>query len=260
MSTLFFQNSNQQRAGGAAAGNAPTTTTSVAASLSAQTPPSAAVASVPMATSSTTMPPPANRSRAPSDFDLRLMPHDRIVRRNLHPWSVHHSLPTSSWIATICRPDTAGSSDPMSPNGTRLRYVQFSFPTEREARKFCQAYTPPKPVAGGTCKNCNAISTHRHCKNCGVPLCERCSIRWGSRMVPKTYLNSAAFGANGHHHGGGHITVRVCKSCDWLSNAFCLSLLQGRYQDALTIHGTVRVLAICYLFFCIKRVLLTLSI
>jgi len=61
-------------------------------------------------------------------------------------------------------------------------------------------------------------------------------------MVPKTYLNfgSNNGGASAVASGGHHVTVKVCKSCDWLSNAFCLSLLQGRYQDALTIHETVR--------------------
>jgi len=135
-------------------------------------------------------------------------------------------------------------NNPTTPSGggagPRLRYVQFSFPTEREARKFCQAYAPPKPLAGNACRVCDQrltasnSSSHggRHCRNCGVPLCERCSIRWGSRMIPKTYLVAESAPPR---------TVRVCKSCDWLSNAFCLSLLQGRYEDALVIHGTVRI-------------------
>ena len=44
-------------------------------------------------------------------------------------------------------------------------------------------------------------------------------------MIPKTYVHPA-------YHAQ---TVRVCKSCDWLSNAFCLALLQGRFQDAVKI-------------------------
>jgi len=207
---------------GVAAGPAPS---AIVSNPVVPSPPASPMQTTTDETSSTVM----NRSRAPSDFDLRLMPHDRIVRRTLHPWSVHHSLPASAWIATISRPEVS----PNDPFGApRLRYVQFPFPSERDARKFCHAYTPPKPVPGNTCRICNNPQTnsHRNCRNCGVPLCDRCSIRWGSRMVPKTYFHTA---------GGTH-TVRVCKSCDWLSNAFCLSLLQGRYHDALVIHGTVR--------------------
>lgn len=189
-----------------------------------------------------------NRSRAPSDFDLRLMPHDKIVKRTLFPWSVHHSLPTSNWIATISRPESFLSpslpNDPNSNTTTTVRYTQFSFPTEREARKFSLSYAPPKPIPSvdGTCRMCGGGGSssgpgagHQHsrllrsCRNCGVSLCDRCSCRWDKRMLPKTYLASSSSAG----------TVRVCKSCDWLSNAFCLSLLQGRYQDALTIHGTV---------------------
>jgi hypothetical protein len=31
-------------------------------------------------------------------------------------------------------------------------------------------------------------------------------------------------------------TVRACKSCDWLSNAFCMALLQGQHNNAVLIH------------------------
>jgi hypothetical protein len=40
-------------------------------------------------------------------------------------------------------------------------------------------------------------------------------------MIPKTYINSAQ-----------SLTVRVCKTCDWFSNAFCIALLQGKVEEA----------------------------
>lgn len=72
-----------------------------------------------------------------SDFSIELMPSDKIVKRELHPWTVHHSVSTSNWIATICRPVDN------SPN-SKTRHAQFVFPSERDARKFCHAYAPPK--------------------------------------------------------------------------------------------------------------------
>lgn len=210
-----------------------------------------------------------SRSRTSSDFDLSLMPKESIVKRTLHSYSVHYSntavahstmsngrcisphgtaVPMTSegtsnsggcWIATIGRPEYSGRS----PVPT-LKYSQYACATEREAKKLCQAYAPPKMVTGTTCRICSTRPLQKHCRNCGVPICDRCSIKWGSKMVPKTYLTSLPLTVSeGHSHpSGGTATVssvRVCKSCDWLSNAFCLALLQGRYQDALTLHATV---------------------
>ena len=47
-------------------------------------------------------------------------------------------------------------------------------------------------------------------------------------MIPKTYV----------HAGYLPQVVRVCSSCQWLSNAFCLALLKGRFQDAVRIFET----------------------
>jgi hypothetical protein len=46
-------------------------------------------------------------------------------------------------------------------------------------------------------------------------------------MIPKTYVVYPT------------TWVRVCQACDWLSNAFCMALLQGRYEDAVSLYGTV---------------------
>ena len=164
------------------------------------------------------------RSPSPtSGFHISLIPNDRIFKRSLMPWSVHHSGVTKKWIATITRPD--------SNNADNIRRIQFPFRSEREARKFCKAYAPPRIMSGTVCQLClkapkkNALI--RNCRNCGVCVCDACSTRWGSSMVPKTYANRTAQ------------TLRVCTSCDWLSNAFCMALLQGRHQDVLRLYETV---------------------
>ena len=164
------------------------------------------------------------RTHSGSRFDVLSMP-TAIHRRTLHQYSVHCSPTTGNWIATITRGGGDGYSE-------ARRTVQFPFKSEREARKFAKSYTPPKMLPeSSACMVCNSNFDHRNrahfCRNCGVCVCDGCSCRWGIRMVPKTYANTP--------HS---LTVRVCSSCDWLSNAFCLALLQGRSDDAKQLFDT----------------------
>jgi hypothetical protein len=170
------------------------------------------------------------RNRRVSCFDATRMPADSIRKRELHAFSVHYSVATSKWIATLVRPN----SD-CSHSDDKRRCVSFPFAAERDARKFGLHYSPPKHQTNATlCVCCNIPfsdeSKYRafNCRNCGSQVCDKCSTRWGIRMIPKTYLcnqNSA-------------MTVRVCKSCDWLSNAFCMALLRGSYHDATRFNAT----------------------
>jgi len=167
-------------------------------------------------------------NRRASCFDLVSMPTAQIRKRELHAFSVHYSMATSKWVATLARP-TFESSD------EKRRCTTFSFTTEREARKFGKAYSPPKMMTGATTCVCCALPFDSeqnkgpfHCRNCGSQVCDSCSTRWSIRMVPKTYLQ----------HSSSASTVRACKSCAWLSNAFCLALLRGNYDDALRCHET----------------------
>lgn len=180
--------------------------------------------SQPVDTSEQNMP---RNNRRVSCFDAALMPVDSIRKRELHSFSVHYSLATSKWIATLVRP--------LELCDEKRRCVSFSFATEREARKFAKVYSPPKMMTNASrCVCCSipfsddAKARPFNCRNCGSQVCDKCSTRWGIRMIPKTYLanpNSA-------------MTVRVCKSCDWLSNAFCMALLRGSLPDALRFHAT----------------------
>ena len=169
-----------------------------------------------------------NSPRQVSCFDPAFMPTEAIRKRELYAFSVHYSIATSKWIATLARPSPETSDE-------KRRCVGFPFTTEREARKFAKAYSPPKMLSGNTTCLCCATPFAGeqnkgpfNCRNCGSQVCDSCSTRWGVRMVPKTYLQ--------HSHSAS--TVRACKSCDWLSNAFCMALLRGNYDDALRCHAS----------------------
>lgn len=163
------------------------------------------------------------RGRRVSCFDVSLMRDNTIHKRELQSFSVHFSVATSKWIATLPRPDRSGED--------KRGCVSFPFPTERDARKFGKAYAPPKMVTNkANCMLCSvsfdAKCRPHNCRNCGALTCDKCSTRWGIRMLPKTYLSNPL----------GAMTVRVCKSCDWLSNAFCMALIKGSYEDATHIQ------------------------
>ena len=101
-------------------------------------------------------------------FELEYMPVDKIKRRVLHPSSVHYSLPSHCWIATIYRlPDSHSSEQ------HRARYSQFEFALEADAKQFAKAYSPPKmDELNDNCFICkdvfNAKLRALNCRNCGV--------------------------------------------------------------------------------------------
>lgn len=163
-----------------------------------------------------------------SSFDVSLMPSSTIHKRILHSYSVHFS--SGRWIATF--PKVVEGEQQMD-SAAGKRCIQTCFRSESEAKKFAKAFTPPKMMTptSPTCCVCTVPFNTRirphNCRNCGVVICDKCSTRWGIRQIPKTYVM--------HSHA---LTVRVCKSCDWLSNAFCMALLQGKYEDAVKVFDT----------------------
>jgi len=177
--------------------------------------------------------------RTVSCYDASRMPEGAIRKRELHSFSVHYSMAsfsvhysmaTAKWVATLVRPSNTNDSSSGSAVGGPGRCASFSFTSEREARNFAKCYSPPKMVQGATtCLICSAAFGRKlrscNCRNCGSAICDKCSCRWGIKMVPRTFLPSIS-----------SLTVRVCKSCDWLTNAFCMALLQGNYANAVKLH------------------------
>lgn len=128
------------------------------------------------------------RSARVSCFDASLLPTDKVRKRELHAFSVHYSLATSKWIATIPRPCASISR---SDNKPSVR--SFPFDHERDARKFAKFYTPPKMMTDA--KNCtvcccsfNAKGASFNCRNCGSQICDKCSVRWGYEWCQKPIL------------------------------------------------------------------------
>ena len=172
----------------------------------------------------------SNDDSAHSLFQIDRLHGMPINKRILNPFSVHYSLSSSCWIATITISRGCNNTE---SNSEFNKTACFEFSSEGEAKKFCKSYSKPKMLpASLNCFICKDAFTSKvrpcNCRNCGVCICDKCTARWGARMIPKTYVNAAY---------QPHM-VRVCTSCDWLSNAFCLALLQGRYQDAVKIFDS----------------------
>jgi hypothetical protein len=159
-------------------------------------------------------------------FDVACMPQG-IQPRKLEQYSVHHNTVTRLWIVTMAR------SERTEPSGLNVKKtMSFKFSSENEAKKFAKACAPPKMlIATDTCQICSSTFNARlrpcWCRNCGHPICDKCSTRWAIRMFPITYVSQQS------------LTARVCTSCDWLKNSFCIILLTGgSLQDAKTLFDT----------------------
>lgn len=76
-----------------------------------------------------------------SSFQVEMMPVNHIRRRDLYPYSVHYSLPSSCWIATIVRRYLGNSA--VGEANNKPRYSQFEFASEGEAKRFCKGILTP---------------------------------------------------------------------------------------------------------------------
>merc|ERR1740124_286498 len=65
-----------------------------------------------------------------------------------------------------------------------------------------------------------------HCRNCGVCICNSCTTHWKKLMIPQTY------------NAKNKRSVRVCKTCNYLSTAFRHALVCGNYELANSIYMT----------------------
>ena len=144
--------------------------------------------------------------------------------------TVYHNKATNFWVATINTNQRGVAKNPERAN----KYLKaFSFATEQEARESAIVNAPPKMIPfneSPTCFCCKGkFAVFRragHCRNCGVCVCNSCSVTWPAKLIPETYnLKSEA-------------NVKVCRSCNTLSLAFKRSLLHGDYDEAVALYRT----------------------
>ncbi len=156
-----------------------------------------------------------------------VLPHGlKLHTRNLTTAYVNHSKETKIWIATI-NTSTVGSRQFQNLKA-------FSFRTEHEARESAYVNAPPKMIPFNSSPECficdskfnGVFRRPGHCRNCGVCVCSSCTVSWSKLMVPETY------------NAKNTKTVKVCKTCDYLSAAFRYCLLNGNYDAALKIYMT----------------------
>lgn len=109
----------------------------------------------------------------------------------------------------------------------------FSMPSESQALSLARTWTPPRMLPFASQKHCHVCKAKFailrracHCRNCGVCICKDCTVTWPARMIPETY-----------NYKNEHF-VHVCISCNWLSNSFRLSLLNGNQDQSVALHAT----------------------
>ena len=164
-----------------------------------------------------------SRSRSKERRALRnILPPDlKLYKRNLATAFVAKNKQTNLWITSI---DSQNDGQKQS----------YSFLSEDDAKECAYANSPPKLVPFSETSACFLCdepfhSLRRramHCKNCGVCICKSCSNSWDKEMIPESFNIKKSS------------KVVVCKTCDFLVNAFRGALLDGQYKTALKIFMT----------------------
>ena len=173
--------------------------------------------------------PPVHReafSNMPGNFVSLPRP---IYTRNLLTSSVYNNEATGIWITTI----NMNQKSNVTKNNAAKYLKAFSFHSEREARESAYANAPAKMMPfdeNPTCFMCDTKFTvlrrASHCRNCGVCICNSCSIHWHKLSLPETY------------NVKNESSMRVCKSCDTLSKQFRKALHDADYNAALIVYNT----------------------
>ena len=135
------------------------------------------------------------------------------------------------WVATVNTNQKALDTGDVVEASKSLR--AFSVLTEKQARSLAISWSPPRNHAVSDhpachiCRRSFALLRRAcHCRNCGVVVCNNCTVPWPSNSVPDTYNRKRESFLN------------VCRSCDWLSNTFRVALLAGDLDKAIAIHST----------------------
>lgn len=170
------------------------------------------------------------RKSSSNSTSLALPPGLKLRTRNLLTAYVNHNKATSLWITTINTNQKASANE-----RSATRYLKaFSFRTEHEARESAYVNAPPELVPFESMPNCFSCETRfnsvlrrpSHCRNCGVCICNICSTSWSKLMIPETYNTKNTK------------TVKICRTCDYLSTAFRHALLSGNYDNAIKVYMT----------------------
>mmetsp|Transcript_17777 Transcript_17777/g.26935 ORF Transcript_17777/g.26935 Transcript_17777/m.26935 type:complete len:724 (-) Transcript_17777:24-2195(-) len=165
----------------------------------------------------------------PSDSRALHLP-ERIHPRILLTATVYHNTASNLWITTINTNQRGVATNP----ATAAKHLKaFSFNSEREARESAIANAPPKMLSfneNSTCFICDGkfavFRRASHCRNCGVCICNGCSVSWPSKMVPETYNLKK------------EKTVKICISCEMLNASLKDALSKGDYESIITLYGT----------------------
>ena len=164
-----------------------------------------------------------------SDSSLLLPSGLRLRTRNLVTAYVNHSKSTGLWITQINLEERVNKKG-VSQSSARA----FSFRSENEAKETAYVNAPPKMIIFDMVSNCFGCESKfnqvfrrpAHCRNCGVCICPSCSTTWSKAMIPETYNTKKKR------------SVKVCRTCDYLSTKFRHALMSGDFKAAKRIYMT----------------------
>ena len=154
------------------------------------------------------------------------LPPRSIEARSLMKYTVLESH-GGTWVVTVST-NQLSSTD---PNQKCMK--AFSCNSEDEAKATGEAYAPPKmnikrDDSNSRCTICLAkfavLRRSHNCRNCGSCICSTCSITWPSKMIPDTYNFKQ------------ESSVRICTSCEWLKESFRRALLDGKFDEVLSLY------------------------
>ena len=159
-------------------------------------------------------------------YDTRGKKDLKLYKRNLEMAKIEKDRERNGWVVHFY-----STTKDSGRNGNRTMY---SYCTKEEAYESAYANSPPRMVPTKDCSHCFMCESDFHqvfnrplnCRNCGVCICNKCSIGWNKEMVPETYnvRNSNI--------------IQVCKTCDYLATKFRCALLDGQFRRAMKVYRT----------------------
>lgn len=166
--------------------------------------------------------------------DIAAAPDRCIRKRQYLPFQVKGNFSSRSksnqqWRVTIQTDQDAVESNHLLKLERGERH--YSAASEHEAHELAEAIAVPRmdpldenPICF-LCKTKFAVfRPARHCCNCGVVVCAKCSCQWPAKMLPDTYgVKMDAVG-------------NVCMACDWSAREFKVACLQGNTRRAVELY------------------------